>query len=175
MGQGRIAHPQQPPDSGAQGPGAKPKALSCRHPDLGWFSVGVTRLEEARAMGLACRGAYSRLLTRLSLRSLGGPGVRNWSLWLVGWLLNGRISALWCVCGYGHRRAWRIMVSSTHGTPFPFRPMHAWLVWYWPACVRSVYCGVVFSAAVWLVPGCVSRLMVGLCVLGSFALQPTPV
>ena len=80
-----MAHPHQPPDSRAQGPGAKPKALSCRHPDLGWFSVGVRQLEEALATGLACRGAHSRLLTRSSLRSLGGPGVRSRSLWLVGW------------------------------------------------------------------------------------------
>ena len=32
-----------------------------------------------------------------------------------------------------------------------------------------------FSAAVWSVPGCVSRLMVGLCVVGLIALQPAPV
>ena len=32
-----------------------------------------------------------------------------------------------------------------------------------------------FSAAAWSVPGCVSRLMVGLCVLGWIALQPAPV
>ena len=76
--------------------------------------------------------------------------------------------------GYGCRRARRIMVSPTHGTPFPSRPLHAWLVWCWPACVRSVYCRVVFSAAVWLVHGCVSSLMVGLCVVGSIALQPAP-
>ena len=31
------------------------------------------------------------------------------------------------------------------------------------------------SAAVWSVPRCVSRLMVGLCVVGLIALQPTPV
>ena len=70
-----MAHPHQALDSGAQGPGARPKALSCRHPHLGWFSVGVRRLEEARATGLACRGAHSRLLTRSTLRSPGGPGV----------------------------------------------------------------------------------------------------
>ena len=32
-----------------------------------------------------------------------------------------------------------------------------------------------FSAAVWSVLGCVSRLMVGLCVVGLIALQPAPV
>ena len=112
-------------------------------------------------MGLACRGAYSRLLTRSSLRSPGGPGVRIRSLLLVGRLFNCRISALWCVRGYDCRQRWRIMVSLTHGThgSFPFRPLNAWLVWCWPACVRSVYCRVVFlqqfgwsldlSAALW--------------------------
>ena len=74
MGEGPIAHPHQPPDSGTQGPGARPKALSCILPHLSWFSVGVRRLEEARATGLACRGAHSRLLTQSSLRSSGGRG-----------------------------------------------------------------------------------------------------
>ena len=175
VGEGLIAHPHQPPDSGAQGPGARSKALSCRHPHLGWFSVGVRRLEQARATGLACRGAYSRLVTRSSLRSPGGTGDRSRSLWLVGWLFNGRVSALWCVRGYGRGRAWRIMVSPTHGTPFRFRPLNAWVFWCWPACVQSVYCSVVFSAAVSLVPGCASRLMVGFCVVGLIALQPAPV
>ena len=69
-----MAHPHQPPDSGAQGPGARSKALSCRHPHLDWFSVGVRRLEEADTTGLACRDTCSRLLTRWSLRSPGGPG-----------------------------------------------------------------------------------------------------
>ena len=64
------------------------------------------------------------------------------------------------------------MLSPVHGTPFPFRGLHAWLVWRWPACVRSVYCLVLFSAAVLLVPGCVSRLMVSLGIVGSIALQP---
>ena len=32
-----------------------------------------------------------------------------------------------------------------------------------------------FSPAVWLVPGCVSRLMVGLCIVGWIALQPASV
>ena len=140
------------PDSGAQGPGARPKALSCRHPHLGWGSVGVRRLEEARATGLACRGAHSRLLTRSSLRSPGGPGVRSRSLWLVGRSLNHRISAMLYVSGYGRRRAWRIMVSPTHGTLFPFRPLHAWLVWCCPACVQSVHCHFFFFCSSLLGP-----------------------
>ena len=170
-----MAHPHQPPDSGAQGPGARQKALFCRHPQLGWFSVGVRRLKEARTTGLACRGAHSRLLTPSRLRSPGRPGVRSRSLLLVGRLFNGRISALWCVRGYDCGRGWRIMVLPTQPTPFPFRPLHAWLVWCWPACVRSVHCRVFSSAALCLVPGCVSRLLVGLCVAGSTALQPAPV
>ena len=64
------------------------------------------------------------------------------------------------------------MVLPTHGTPFPFRPLHARLVRCWPACVWSVYGCVVVSAAVWLVHGGVSRLMVGLFVVGSFLLLP---
>ena len=86
-----MAHPHQPPNAGAQGPGARPKALSCRHPHLGWFSVGVRRVEQARATELACRGAHSRLLTWLSLRSPGGPGVQSRLLWLVGRSLNGSL------------------------------------------------------------------------------------
>ena len=135
MGEGPIAHPHQPPDSGAQGPGARPKALACRHPDLGWFSVGVRRLEEAGATGLACRDAHSRLLTRSSLRSPGGPGVQSSSLQLY----NGRVAVFCRVRGYGRRRAWHTMVSPTRGTPFPFRPLYAWRVRCWSACVLSVY------------------------------------
>ena len=104
-----------------------------------------------------------------------GSGILSRSLWLVGRLFNGRIWALWCARGYGRQQAWRIMASPTHGMLFPLRPLHALLVWCWLACVRSVCCRVVFPAAVWLVPGCVSRLTVGLCVLGSIALQPVPV
>ena len=174
MGKGPIAHPHQPPDSGARGPGARRKALPCRHPHLGWFSVGLRRLEEARATRLACRDSYSRLLTRSSFRLPGGPGVRSSSLLLVGRLYNGRVAALCCARGYGGRRAWRTMVLPTHGTPFPFRPLHARLVWCWPACVWSVYCRVVFFAAVRLVHGCVRRLTVGLFVVGFIALQPAP-
>ena len=59
-----------------------------------------------------------------------------------------------------------------HGTPFLFRTLHAWPVGCWPACVWSVYCRVLAAAAVWLVHGCVSRLMVGLFVVGSFLLLP---
>ena len=74
------------------------------------------------------------------------------------------------VRGYGRQRALRTMVSPTRGTPFPFRTLHAWRVRCWPACVWSVSGRVVAAAAVWLVDGCVSRLMVGLFVAGSFLL-----
>ena len=37
---------------GPRGQGAGPEALSCRHPHLGWLSVGVRRLQEERATGL---------------------------------------------------------------------------------------------------------------------------
>ena len=53
-------------------------------------------------------------------------------------------------------------MSPTRGTPFPFRPVHAWLVWCCPACVWSVYGQVAAAAAVWSVRSCLGRLMVGL-------------
>ena len=80
-----------------------------------------------------------------------------------------------CVRGYAGRRAWRTTVSPTRWTPFPFRPVHAWLVWCWPACVWSVYGQVAAAAAVWLVRGCLGRLMVGLVCVGSVALLPVVV
>ena len=76
-----------------------------------------------------------------------------------------------CVRGYGGRQAWRTTVSPTRWTPFPFRPMHAWLVWCCLACVSSVYDHVVAAAAVLLVHGCLSHLMVGLFGVGSLTLQ----
>ena len=152
------------------GPGAGPEALSWRNPHLGWFSVGVRRLEEARATGLACRDAYSRLLTPSSLRSPGGPGVCSRLLSLVGWFCDGRVAVFCPARGYGRRRAWRTMMSPTRAAQFPFRPLHARLARCWPACVWSVYGPVVISAAVWLVHGSVSRLMVGLFVVWSFLL-----
>ena len=66
-------------------------------------------------------------------------------------------------------------MSPTRWTPFPFRPVHAWLVWCWPACVWSVYSQVADSAAAWLVGGCLGRLMVGLVCVGSLALLPVVV
>ena len=60
----------------------------------------------------------------------------------------------------------------TFWTPFPFRPVHAWLVWCWPACVWSVYGQVAAAAAVLLVRGRLGRLMVGLVCVGSIALLP---
>ena len=75
-----------------------------------------------------------------------------------------------CVRGYGGWRAWRTTLSPTRWTPFLFRPLHAWLVWCWPACVWSVDGHVVAFAVVWLIHGCVSRLMVGLFGVGSLAL-----
>ena len=90
---------------------------------------------------------------------------------LVGRVRNGRVAVFCCVLGYGGRRAWCTTVSPTCWAPFPFRPMHAWLVWCWPACAWSVYGHVVAAAAVLLVHGCRSRLMVGLFGVGSLALQ----
>ena len=108
--------------SGFWSPGsrARPKALSYRQADLGSVSVGVRRLEEARATGLACRDACSPLLARLSLRSPGGHGVRCSLSMLVGWLCNGRVAVFCRVPGYGRRRGWRITVWPIPDMPFPF-------------------------------------------------------
>ena len=116
--------------------------------------------------------AYSRLLSRWSFCSPGGPGVQSSSLQLVGRLYNGRLAALCCVCGYGRWWAWRTIVSPTRGTPFPFQPLHAQLVRCLPACGWSVYGRVVASATVSLVHGSVGSHMVGLFAVGFFVLQP---
>ena len=79
------------------------------------------------------------------------------------------------VRGHGRRRARRTTVSPTLWTSFPFRPVHAWLVWCWPACVWSVYGQVAAAAAVFLVRGRLGRLMVGLVCVGSIALLPVVV
>ena len=76
------------------------------------------------------------------------------------------------VRGYGRRRVWRTTVSPTCWTPFPLRPVHAWPVRCWLACVWSIYSQVGAAAAVWLVRGCLGRLMVGLVCVGSVALLP---
>ena len=78
------------------------------------------------------------------------------SVVFVGMVVGGR-GASWC--------------RQTRWTPFPFRPMHAWPVWCWPACVWSVYGHAVAAAVVLLVWGHVGRLMVGLFAVGSLALQ----
>ena len=79
------------------------------------------------------------------------------------------------VRGHRRRRARRTTLSPTLWTPFPFRPVHAWLVWCWPACVWSVYGQVAAAAAVLLVRGRLGRLMVGLVCVGSIALLPVVV
>ena len=110
----------QPPDSGAQGAGARPEALASRHPHLGWFLERVRRLEEARATGShAVRVLTPPDSVELALSLLAG--VRSRSLPLVGRLHNGIVEAFCCVRGYGHRWAWRTTVSPTRRTPFPFQ------------------------------------------------------
>ena len=91
---------------------------------------------------------------------------------LVGRLRDGRVTVLCFVRGYGREQAWRTTVSPTLWTPFPLRPVHAWLLRCWPACVWSVYGQVAAAAAVWWVRGCVGRLMVGLVCVGFVALLP---
>ena len=77
-----------------------------------------------------------------------------------------------CVRGPGRQRAWRTTVPQSRWTPFLFRPVHAWLVRCWPACVWSVYGHVAAAAAVWLVRGCRGPLMVSWVPVGSVALLP---
>ena len=89
---------------------------------------------------------------------------------LVGRVCIGSVAVFCCVRGYGCRRVRRTTVLPTRWTPFPFRPVHTWLVRRWPACVWSVYGQVVAAAVVWLVRGCRGRLMVGWVRVGSVAL-----
>ena len=91
---------------------------------------------------------------------------------LVGRVCIGSVAVFCCVRGYGRQWAWRTTVLQTRLAPFLFRPMHAWLVRRWPACVWSVYGQVVAAAVVWLVRGCRGRLMVGWVRAGSVALLP---
>ena len=99
--------------------------------------------------------------------------VRRRLLMLVGRLREGSVHDF--VRGYGRWRAWRTTLSPTCWTPFPSRPVHVWLVWCWPACLWSVNGQVAAAAAVWLVRGCLCRLMVGLVCVGSVALPPVVV
>ena len=91
---------------------------------------------------------------------------------LVGRLRDGTVTMFCFVRGYGRRRAWGTTVWPISWTPFPFEPVQAWLVWRWPACVWSIYAQVAAAAPVWLVRGCLGRLMVGLVCAGSVALLP---
>ena len=102
------------------------------------------------------------LVGRLTVR-------RRLVMW-VGRLRDGRVTVFCFVRGYGRRRVWRTRVSPTRWTPFLLRPVHAWMVWCWPACVWSAYGQVAAAAAVWWVRGCLGRLMVGLVCVGSVAL-----
>ena len=91
---------------------------------------------------------------------------------LVGRLRDGRVTMFCFVRGYGRWGTWRTTVSPTRWTPFPLRPVQAWLVRCWPAWVWSVYGQVATAAAVWLMRGRLGRLMVGLFCVGSVALLP---
>ena len=82
-----------------------------------------------------------------------------------------KLAVLSCVCRHGCQRAWGTMVLPTCWTAFGFRPVHAWLVGCWPAYVWSVYGRVIVSAAVLLVCGCVSHVMVDVFAVRTFVLQ----
>ena len=90
----------------------------------------------------------------------------------IGRVCIGSVLVCCCVRGYDRRWAWRTTVLPTRWAPFPFRPVQAWLVRRWPACVWSVYGQVVAAAVVWLVRGCRGRFMVGRVRVGSVALLP---
>ena len=89
---------------------------------------------------------------------------------LVGCVCIGSVAVFCCVRGYGRRWAWRTTVLPTRWAPSLFRPVHAWLVRRWPACVWSFYGQVVAAAVVWLVRSCRGRFMVGWVRVGSVAL-----
>ena len=76
------------------------------------------------------------------------------------------------VRGYGGQRAWRTMVWPTRWTPFLFRP--GWLGAGRLACGLFT-CEVAAATALWLVRGCLGRLMVGLVSVGFVALLPVVV
>ena len=95
-------------------------------------------------VGLVCVGSIAVLPLVVSRNVVCVAGTSMWVLvscvlvcasvvlysllTLVGGVRNCRVAVFCCVRGYGRRRAWRTMVSPTRGTPFPFRPVHAWLV-----------------------------------------------
>ena len=92
---------------------------------------------------------------------------------MVGRLRDGRVIMFGVVRESCCQRAWGTTLGPTCWTPFPFRPVHAWPVWRWLACVWSVYGQVAAAAAVLFVRGYLDRLMVGLVCAGSVA--PLPV
>ena len=94
---------------------------------------------------------------------------------LVGCVCIGCVVVFCCVRGYDRRWAWRTTMLPTRWAPFPFRPVHAWLVWCWPACVWSVYGQVAAAGAVLVVRGRLGCLMVGLVCVGYIALLPVVV
>ena len=91
--------------------------------------------------------------------------------WLAAFVMV-ELRVFCCVRGHGCQRAWRTTVPPSRLTPFSFPPVHAWLVWCWPACVWSVYGHVAAAAAVWLVRRCRGRFMVSWVRVGSVALMP---
>ena len=163
-----------PSTPGFRGPGARGQAKEfvLQDPNLGRFSVGLRRVEEARTTALACHDACSHILTSSDLRSPAGLGFHSSLLPLVSRSYNGRVAVFHCIRGYGRRRAWCTIVSPTRRTRFRFRPLHARLVWCWSVCLWCVFDRVLAPAVVWLVHGCLSRLTIGFFDVGSIALQP---
>ena len=153
-----------------QGARSQPISPVLQAPRLGWYSVGVRRLEEALATGLACRGAHSRLLTRSSLPSPGGQGfevgrcgrsvgrlmVRRSFLMAVSWVIvESRCSVLFVGMVVGGRGApWCHRPVARRSRCDPFTP--GWLGVGRLACglfavrlrlqLRCGWCAVVFAA-----------------------------
>ena len=139
---------------------------------VGWVCVGfVAPLPVVVSPNVVCAADTS--LSALASCVLVGPRAAQCGLSaLVGRVRNGRVAVFCRVRWHGRRRAWRTTVPPSRWTPFPFRPVHAALVWCWPACVWSVYGHVAAAAGVWLVRGCCGRLMFGWVRVGSVALLP---
>ena len=102
--------------SGFRGLGARGRArcLVLRHPHLGWFSVGVRRLEEARATGLACRARTHASCVGRACALRGGRGFEVGSCRpLVGCIMVELRHAVVFVC----------MVVGGRGAPWCCQPV----------------------------------------------------
>ena len=102
---------------------------------VGLVCVGfVALLPVAVSPNVVCAAGTS--MSALASCVVVGPRAAQcgWST-LVGCVRNGRVAVFYCVRGHGRQLAWRMTVPPSRWTPFPFRPVHACLVWCLPALV----------------------------------------